>query len=164
MRSLLILIVFVSFFVTGLISPFVMALGYIWVDLFVPQQVAFSAIIQALPVAFMTGCASIAGYLLFDRKAPPKVDALMVMLIIWPIWITLTTTWAVAPEPAWATWNASVKSVAFCAFLPFLIRSRIQIEAVVLMIVFSMSGNWLSAAVKVLISGGGYGLSLGLVG
>jgi len=85
------------------------------------------------------------------------------LLIAFAVWITLTTMWAEVPQAAWATWDWAFKTVCFAAFLPFLIRSRTHAEALLLVIAFSLLGNTLAFATKVAISGGGYGLRLGLV-
>ena len=52
----------------------------------------------------------------------------------------------------------------FAAFIPFVVRSRVQIEAFVHVYIFSMSAHILPWAVKTVVSGGGYGQSLGLLG
>ena len=42
--------IFLSFFVFGAVAPFILTLGYIWVDTFRPQEVAWFVMNQ-LPVA-----------------------------------------------------------------------------------------------------------------
>ena len=80
------------------------------------------------------------------------------------IWVTLTLIWAQVPDAAWEKWDWAFKTVAFATFLPFVIRSRVQIEAFAQTYVFSLAANFVPFGLKVLISGGGYGRDLGLVG
>ena len=52
LRSIWLLFVYVSFLGLGASAPFILALGYVWVDTFKPQEVAY-IILNQLPVAFI---------------------------------------------------------------------------------------------------------------
>lgn len=162
MQGLFILLVWIALVVLGLRAPFVFGLGYIWVDLFTPQFVD-PAVIGGIPVSLIMGAGAVGGYLLADRRAPPGAQAAILLALLWAVWITLTTTWAAVPDGAWVRWNFAVKTVLFCAFMPFVFRSRVQIEAAVLVIVLSILAHAIPFGAKTLISGGGYGRQLGLL-
>ena len=70
--------------------------------------------------------------------------------------------WAEVPSAGWSKWNWAFKSILFSAFIPWAIRSRVQIEALVQVYVLALAANFIPFAAKVLISGGGYGHNLGL--
>ncbi len=80
------------------------------------------------------------------------------------IWVTLTLIWAQVPDAAWEKWDWAFKTIVFATFLPFVIRSRVQIEAFAQTYVFSLAANFVPFGLKVLLSGGGYGRDLGLEG
>ena len=63
----------------------------------------------------------------------------------------------------WPKWDWAFKTVMFSAFIPLVIRSRVQIEAFVQIYVLTLAANFIPFAAKVLISGGGYGRNLGLM-
>ena len=65
---------------------------------------------------------------------------------------------------AWEKWNYAFKMLCFAAFLPFILRSRIQIEAMLQVYVFALAIHYLPVGVKTMISGGGYGVDLGVIG
>jgi probable O-glycosylation ligase (exosortase A-associated) len=46
--------------------------------------------------------------------------------------------------------------------VPFLFRTRVQIEAMLLTMLFAISGTVMAFAIKAVLSGGGYGMQLGL--
>ncbi len=163
MRDLAIILTYVSFLTIGTMSPFVLSLGYVWVDLFAPQYLGWSPL-SYIPVAFVMGAAAVAAYLLLDRRAPPRITGPTLLFLAMGLWITATTSWAALPGASWAKWDVAFKALIFATFLPFVIRSRVQIEAFVHVYVFSMSAHILPWAVKTVVSGGGYGQSLGLVG
>ena len=162
MQDLLLLIVCLMFVTVGFLSPFVLTLGYVWVDVFAPHYLSYGLLLGQ-PVAFIMGAAAVASYLLLDRKSPPKFTAITALQVALAIWITCTLQWAVVPGIAYVKWDIAIKVAVFATFVPYAIRSRVQIEALLLVYVFSMLGHILPWGVKTLVSGGGYELSLGLL-
>jgi putative inorganic carbon (HCO3(-)) transporter len=149
------------FIILGFVSPFITSLGYVWVDTFYPQYV--SLVLKGVPVALIMGSAAILGYVLLDRRSPPRLTLTIVLIVMMAIWVTLTSTWAVMPEEAWKKWDWAFKTVAFSAFIPFVIRSRVQIEAFLLVFLFSIALHILPFGAKAVLSGGGYGKELGFL-
>ncbi len=162
MSDLLITLAFIGFLAFGLVSPFFLTLGYVWVDTFYPQFVARETL-GSVPVSFIMGAAAVGSYLLMDRRSPPRLGLLFALYLALAAWITLTTTWAVLPGPAWGKWDVASKTLVFAAFIPFVIRSRIQIEAFVQVLLFSTAAHLLPWGAKTLLTGGGYNQSLGLL-
>ena len=56
-RSVLLLMVYLSFCVLGTTAPFIISLGYVWVDTVRPQEVTYF-ILNQFPVAFVMGAIS----------------------------------------------------------------------------------------------------------
>ncbi len=161
MQDLLLLLATVAFLAVGCLVPFVMSLGYVWVDVFTPHLISAS-LLNGLPIAFIMGAGAVITYLAMDRKSPPKFTAITMVQILLCLWITLTTQWALVPVSAAARWDLSIKVAAFATFLPYVIRTRAQIEALVLIYLFSIAAHILPWGLKTVLSGGGYGMSLGL--
>jgi len=162
MQALFILGFWLSLVALGCAAPFVMALAYIWVDLFRPHDVA-PVLGQLLPFSLVTAVLTIGAYMVLDRRDPPRLGLLTALVIVWAVWITLTTTWALYPASAWVKWDWAFKTILFTALLPFCIRSRIQIEAALLVILCCIASNVVPFAIKVIFDSGGYGRPLGLV-
>lgn len=154
MRSLLLLGVYLAYLSLGAGAPFICALGYIWVDLFTPQNVAYS-LMDLFPVSLVMAVCTIVFYVTMDRRSPPRITVPMVLLFGWICWVTLTTSWAEFQDPAWFKWNWAIKSAIFAMILPFLFRSRVQIEAAILTVLLAISGNLLTFGIKTILSGGG---------
>ena len=164
MRSLFITLCYASFFGVGVIAPFVLTLGYVWVNSFIPQAVVYSLLNQ-LPISLFIGTAAIAGYVLLDRRDPPRLCFITVLLVLFAAWVTLSTfAWAVVPNTSVEKWNRVVKTLLFTAFIPLVIRSRIQIEAFLQIWLFGFAVSFLPPGLKALIAGGGYGRDLGIHG
>src|ERR1700761_7780935 len=161
LRSLWLLFLYVAFLGLSTSAPFVATLGYVWVDTFTPQNVAY-IVLNQLPVALIMGVAAVGTYFLFDRRSPPPLTLESVLMIAMIVWVNLTMVWAVAPVSAWDKWDWAVKTLVFSTCIPLGIRSRVQIEAFAQTYVFSLAANIVPFGVKTLISGGGYGHNLGL--
>lgn len=162
MRALYFSILYALFFVLGIEAPFILTLGYVWVDTFRPHLLAYS-VLKDIPVSMIMGIAALGSYFLLDRRYPPRLNAGIVFTILLAIWVTLTTTWAAAPEEAWPKWDWAFKTVAFSAFVPFVIRSKNQIEAFLAVYVFAFAAHILPYGIKAALGGSGYGRTLGLI-
>ena len=145
----------------GFSAPFVATLGYVWVDTFRPQEVAY-ILLNQLPVALIMGVVALGSYFLLDRARRPGCRMETGLQAAMAIWVTLTLFWAEVPEAAWDKWDWAFKTLLFATFVPFVIRSRVQIEAFAQIYVLSLAANFVPFGVKTLISGGGYGMNLGL--
>lgn len=164
LRSLFFALIFLSFLVGGFVAPFVFSLGYVWASIVRPQDVVYG-FVAAVPVSMMFSVLAISGYLVFDRKYPPRPSPVLILMFVLPVWITITTVqFAVVPEAAWWKWDWAFKTVVFGTFMIFIYRSRIQIEAFLQVLVFSVCAHVLAAGSKTLLGGGGYGRVLALVG
>jgi putative inorganic carbon (HCO3(-)) transporter len=161
LRSIWLLFVYVSFLGLSVRAPFVATLGYVWVDTFQPQAVAY-IVLNELPVAMIMGLVALGGYFLMDRRSPPPLTIQTVLQASIAVWISMTMLWAQVPNPAWIKWDWAFKTIAFATFIPYVIRSRVQIEAFAQTYVFSLAANFVPYGLKVLNSGGGYGVNLGL--
>jgi putative inorganic carbon (HCO3(-)) transporter len=160
MRSLFVSFCYLSFFAVGLVAPFALTLGYVWVDTFQPQSVAFG-LINELPLSMMIAIAAFGGYVLLDRRDPPRVGLMTILLVLFAAWVTISTfLWAEVPAAAAVKWNLAVKTLFISAFIPLVIRSRIQIEAYLQILLFGFAIHFLPMGLKTLISGGGYGNNL----
>lgn len=164
MRSLYLAFVYLTFFVTGAAAPFALTLGYLWVNVFRPQEVSYT-LLNSLPISMMTAVAAVGSYLLLDRRYPPRPNLVMILTLCLAFWVTLTTIFfAVVPEVAWRKWDWAFKTLLFSVFLQFTIRSRVQIEAFLQVYVLGIAANFIPVGIKTLISGGGYGQTLSLGG
>ena len=98
MQALFIFGCWLSLIALGCVAPFVMALAFIWVDLFRPQDVV-PVLAPLLPFSMTTAVLTVGAYLVLDRRDPPRLGLLTVLLVVWAAWITLTTTWPCTPSP-----------------------------------------------------------------
>lgn len=159
-RSLYVLGFFLAFCGAGLFAPFVASLAYVWVDEAYPQKIAY-LFMNTIHPAELT---AILAFLMFFMKGlqGTRVTLSSVLLVIFAVWCTLSTFfWAVAPEPALLKWDWAVKGLVMAAFLPLMFRTRLQIEAFIQVLIFSIMTNVIGPGLKTLVTGGGYNAALG---
>ena len=162
MSDLYIAALYLGILIAGIVAPFAATLGYVWVDLSYPQLL--SVYLAGEPVALVMGSLAILGYLFADRRAPPRLNIVTVLTVLMAGWVTLTCTWAVVPqEVVWQKWDWAFKSVLFSAFIPYVIRSRVRIEAFLQVFIFSVAIHIVAGGLKTLMSGGGYGQAFGVI-
>ena len=97
LRSLWLLFVYVAFLGLSASAPFVATLGYVWVDTFAPQNVAY-ILLNQIPVAMIMGAVAVGTYLLLDRRSPPPLSAKWLLMVAIMIWVNLTMIWAEVPQ------------------------------------------------------------------
>ena len=162
MRGLFLFLVYSAMLVLGLNASFIFVLAYVWVDIFTPQHIAFS-IISSVPVSMILGLCVFIAFFRLPRDPFVKARGITWATLLFGLWMTLTLIWAELPGPALGKWDWAFKSVMFSILVPFFLRTRVQIEAMLWTIVISGIAHCIPFGVKVLLSGGGYGKPLGLI-
>jgi probable O-glycosylation ligase (exosortase A-associated) len=153
--------IFIVLFLIGLLGlgarrPFLFTLAYIYVDSVSPHRISYY-LLNSIPLSMIVAVLAIGGWLLLDGKKGLRVtffQCLVVSLILYAGW---TTQNAVAPLPAQEKWDWAWKSLLFAAFLPFAVRTRLRVEASLLFLILSAGVIIISAGLKTVAGGGGYG-------
>ena len=146
----------------GCSYPFVAGMAYIWIDIAKPQDLLYS-FLAGFPFSLVAAVIALGSYAFNKNRNPFVLTGMMVLLILFGCWITFTTYMATPEIGAWIKWDWAFKALIFTIFIPLLFRTRVQIEALLLTIIFSVTTISFSAAVKTLMGGGGYG-SLAIMG
>jgi probable O-glycosylation ligase (exosortase A-associated) len=157
MQSLFLTAVFSSLMFFGFTAAFAAALGFVWVDIVKPQQLAYS-IINDLPLSLVAALTTLFLFAAKDKKFAPRFGAILFMIAIFLVWVTFTASLSDFPTRAWAKWDWASKVLIFAVLIPYIFRSRVQIEAFILVFVFAASTIFFSAGVKTILGGGGYGV------
>ncbi|MEM8826121.1 MAG: DUF5935 domain-containing protein [Pseudomonadota bacterium] len=145
-----------SFIFVNFRVPYFMALGYLWVDFLQPQRMGYY-IFNQLPVAMILGAGALISYLIFDKEKRFRFSALQALIVTLVAWATIVTYgWGIVADGTYK-WDWATKALLFAAFLPFVLTTRRRIEAALAVILFSISAITISAGIKTLVGGGGYG-------
>jgi len=142
--------------VLGFKRPFLWVLGYIYVDIVMPQKISWG-FLGSIPVSLLFFVAAFGGWLLLDAKQGSRFSFRQFLMLLLLCLCAYTTVVADFPVEASAKWSWVWKSLFFAIFLPFTLRTRLRIEAAALIIVLSAGSILISAGIKTIFSGGGYG-------
>lgn len=162
MRGIFLLSIYMAIIALGFNASFIFVLGYVWVDIFTPQHIAFS-ILSSIPVSLILGLCVFISFFRLPKDEWVKARAITWITLLFGLWMTATLFWAEVPGPALGKWDWAFKSVMFSSLVPFFLRSRVHIEAMLWTIVVSGIAHCIPFGIKVLLSGGGYGKPLGLI-
>ncbi|RJP64837.1 MAG: putative O-glycosylation ligase, exosortase A system-associated [Comamonadaceae bacterium] len=162
MRGILLMSVFLAILAMGFQAPFILVLGYVWVDIFTPQHIAYS-IIRSVPVSLILGLCVFLSLFRMPKDEDIRLRAATVITAMFGVWMTMTLMWAEVPDAAMRKWDWAVKAVLFSCLIPYFLRSRTHIEAMLWTLVVSGIAHCIPFGIKVLVSGGGYGKPLGLI-
>lgn len=157
MRSAFLAIVLTYVLSIGLSYPFVAMLAYVWIDIAKPQSLAYS-IINTLPVSLIAAAITLISFAIKGDKKKVESVPLLILLGFFAMWVTFTTINADPGIEPWTKWDWAFKVIVFSIFIPFVIRSRVQVEAFLLTMVFSIATIAFTGGVKAALGGGGYGV------
>lgn len=140
----------------GLRRPFVWVLAYIYIDILAPQKIGWT-LTPMIPFSLIAFVAAFAGWLLADSKEGARFTFRQGLIAALLAYVTLTATWAAYPVFGWQKWDWVWKALVFAIFLPLTLRTRLRIEATVLIMVLTIAAIIISGGIKTVAGGGGYG-------
>ena len=151
---------FVAFLVAlvgmGLRRPFLLVLGYVYVDIVAPQRLTY-LLLNTVPISLIMVLLAVGGWVLFDDKRDTRIAPRQLLMVALLVYCGITTQNADFPIYAAAKWDWVWKALAFAIFLPLTLRTRLRMEALALFMVVSAASIIIVGGIKTLASGGGYG-------
>jgi probable O-glycosylation ligase (exosortase A-associated) len=141
----------------GLKRPFFWVLAYIYIDLVAPQKIGWG-LIQALPLSLVAFAAAFAGWLFLDGKQGCRFTFRQLLIALLLVYCGVTTLGAAFPVEAWTKWQWVWKAMVFAIFLPLTLRTKLRLEAAVLIVVLSIGTITINGGMKTAFGGGGYGM------
>ncbi len=140
----------------GLRKPFLFVLLYVYIDIVSPQRLTYF-LLNAVPISLVAVGLAVAAWLIIDDKRDSRVAPRQGLILLLLIYCGITTSGADFPIEAAEKWDWVWKTLAFAAFLPLTLRTKLRIEALLLFMVLSASSIIIVGGIKTLASGGGYG-------
>jgi probable O-glycosylation ligase (exosortase A-associated) len=126
----------------------------------VPQKIVFGFLAGQSLSLYMALICFVSLVLGFQKLSPPKLKSIPWLILLFAIWITLSTYNAEFPIYAWVKWDTTFKTLIMALFLMFVIQTKAQLEFMLLILLSSLSFYMLSAGLKTATGGGGYGAML----
>ena len=156
MRDLAFIGFLAAFFGMGFRKPFLFVLAYVYIDIVSPQRLTY-LLLNSVPISLIAVLFAVGGWAVFDNKQDSRVAPRQFLILALLIYCGITTLHADFPVNALDKWDWVWKSLAFAAFLPLTLRTRLRIEALLLFMILSAASIIIVGGIKTLASGGGYG-------
>ncbi|WP_375380885.1 putative O-glycosylation ligase, exosortase A system-associated [uncultured Sphingomonas sp.] len=156
MRDLAFIGYLLVLFGMGFRRPFLFVLAYVYIDIVAPQRLTYY-LLNAVPISLIAVGLAVGGWAVADDKSGIRIAPRQVMIVALLGYCLATTLSADFPVEALDKWGWVWKALAFAAFLPFTLRTRLRIEALLAFMILSAASIIIIGALKTLASGGGYG-------
>lgn len=156
MRDLAFIGFLVALFGMGFRRPFLFVLAYVYIDIVSPQRLTY-LLLNAVPISLIAGALAIGGWALADDKSDARFAPRQGMILLLMAYCFATTLVADFPLEAKDKWEWVWKALAFAAFLPLTLRTKLRIESLLAFMVLSASSIIIVGGIKTLAGGGGYG-------
>ena len=140
----------------GLRKPFLFVLAYAYIDIVSPQRLTY-LLLNSLPISMITVGLAVLGWLAIDDKRDVRVAPRQIMIVLLLGYCFYTTVNADFPVEAKDKWEWVWKALAFAAFLPLTLRTKLRIESLLMFLVLSAASIIIVGGIKTVFSGGGYG-------
>lgn len=152
------LLAFVGLFLAlGLRRPFFWVLAYIYIDIVSPQKIGWG-LVHMFPLSLIAFIAAAAGWLFLDTKEGARFTMRQGLILVLLGYCAFTTMQAQFPVEAWTKWGWVWKALVFAAFLPLTLRTKLRLEAAVLILVLAIGTITINGGIKTAAGGGGYGM------
>lgn len=155
MRDLALTIVVFGLLPFCLMRPWIGVYTWYWLGIMNPHKLAFG-FAAGFPFAMLVAAATLVGLLMTrDRKTIPWDGPLSLMLLFF-IYVTITTFTAWAPAAAWEQWDKVMKIVLMTGVTTMLIYGKERIRLLLLVAALSIGFYGVKGGIFTLTSGGVY--------
>ena len=153
-----------SWFILGLVIgyapaiyffPYVGMLAWSWISYMNPHRLTFGAAYN-FPVAEVIGVSTLIAWAMSkERKDIPR-HPLVILLLVYYLWTTLTTVFSLYPEIAWGKWELFTKVLLLTFVGVSLMRTKVRLHAIIWVIVLSCGFFAVKGGLFTITTGGNY--------
>src|SRR6185437_8158970 len=112
-------------------------LGWTWLTLMTPHQLSWGFITEA-PLNLLIAIVTLLAWFMSREPKRMPLDAPIVICVLFIVFVTFTTFFALAPDLAWPRWNLAVKVMILGLVVASVMITPIRIHALVWVIVLSL--------------------------
>ncbi len=119
------------------ICPYLGVLVFNWLSLMAPNRLAYGFAIEA-PFAMIVAVTTLFAWLISRETKRLPFTAISALILMWAVWITITTAAAINPELALVKWAGTMKTLLIACMVLMLATNRDRIVAMVWVIAVSV--------------------------
>ncbi|MEN3974098.1 putative O-glycosylation ligase, exosortase A system-associated [Emcibacter sp. SYSU 3D8] len=155
MRSLFVLVLVFSWIPAIFYAPYLGVLAWMWVSYMNPHKMA-AGMVSTFPVAEVIAIATLLSWVVSREPKNLEMRPVVVLLLVFTAFSTITTVLAVNPGVAWPKWETFVKVMLFTLIAIPLINNRYRLHAMIWVMVISCAYFAMRGGLFTLLSGGAY--------
>jgi probable O-glycosylation ligase (exosortase A-associated) len=133
--------------------PAIGVMGYAWLSLMNPHRLTYGPAFDFPFVAVVGGLTLLMLFARPDQIKPPK-KAITVVLILFMLWMNVTTPFAFEPERAWTEWNRVMKTLFFMLVTMAALNTEKDTKLFALVVTLSLGFYGLKGGLFTVLSGG----------
>lgn len=156
MRDIAFIAFLFAFIGIGFRKPFLFVLAFCYIDIVAPQKLSYY-LLNAIPVSQIVFMLAIAGWFAVDKKQDSRFSGRQFLMLMLLGYCGLTTMQADFPVEAADKWSWVWKALVWAIFLPLTLRTKLRIEALILIMLLSAASIAITGGIKTAAGGGGYG-------
>ena len=134
-------------------APFIGMLAWLWVSLMNPHREVHGFLYGSQLNLFVALLTVLAWLPSRDRKVVP-LNACTILLILFAIWATLSTYFALDREYAIPIWDRTMKTIVLAVAVTMFVNTRARLQAVIWILALSLGFYAVKGAGFVLLTGG----------
>ena len=108
------------------------------------------------PFAMVSGLVTIAATVLSKHRKPIPWSPITVIMVIWVIWMSITTVFALNPESAAGHWEKTMKIMLMTFIMLMVVRERMQVHYLVWVMVLSLGFYGFKGGIFTILTAGQY--------
>jgi probable O-glycosylation ligase (exosortase A-associated) len=156
LRSLTFVVMFLGLVPLTIISPFIGVLIWTWMSIMAPQELIFGFAAE-IRWGLIIGFVTIFAWLVSRESKNLVPNMTAALIILFSVWLTLTTQTALSQELAWVKWDWVIRIMGLAVIAAPMITSKVRVHAMVWILTLSVGYFGAKGGASVLVNGGSEG-------
>lgn len=155
MRDVIVTLLIVGLLPKMFLKPDFGLMVFTWISLMNPHKLCWG-FARDLPFAALAAVATLSGLLVWTEPKKIPWMSTNILLVIFTVWMFITTLFALNPDPAWIQWNTVWKIQLFTFVMMMVLTTKERLIQMTWVIALSMGFYGVKGGIFTLRSGGGY--------
>ena len=156
MRGFILIMIIVGFVPVILAKPYVGALVWSWISYMNPHRLVYDGGAWSFPIAMIVAVVTVAAWIFSRQPKNIPWSAPVIILVIFTLWITLTTFLSSVGSTSTPEWIETLKVLLMTFVMASVINSRKQLNLLIWVIALSIGYYGVRGGLFVVWTGGGY--------
>ena len=155
MRDIAVVVIIAGLIPVILKYPWIGVLVFAWLSLFNPHRFAWGFAYD-FQFVMLVAVTTMVGMLFHWKEVRLPINSITILLMLLPLWMTVTLLFALEPSAAYERWEVVMKVFFFTLVAAALLHSRKQLEAFLWVIVLSIGFFGVKGGIFTFLVGGEY--------